>query len=84
MINDFKNEDMVTKVRRTRHQRDANLGRLVRVPRRILGLGNGPDIVCAIICWVPEDHYMVAVSSDVFECTGQTSTIVPAGVCVDV
>jgi hypothetical protein len=92
-------ESDVDRLRRTRHQRDARLGRLVRVPFHVVfpkfvrpetvepHWEPRKDIVCAIICWVPEDHYLVALPSrcDGTACgttLGRTSTV-PCGVCVD-
>ena len=88
----------VDRLRRTRHQRDAKLGRLVRVPfytvfpqfkagAEAYNLER-EDVVCAVICWVPEDHYLLALPSsiDTTACgtnLGRTVTV-PAGVCVHV
>ena len=51
--------------RMAEHQRDAQCGRLVRVPvsqldpewRRM----RPGEYVCTVICWVDGDHYLVAV-----------------------
>lgn len=58
--------DYVDEIRLLRHQRDGVLGRQVRVPCQVLELDPevaGPEIVCTVICWVPEDHYVVALPS---------------------
>ena len=97
--NDFLDHiNDVDKQRRIRHQRDAKLGRLVRVPfytifptfkKNHTGLPTEKreDVVCTVICWVPEDHYLVALPSRIplTACgtnLGRTATV-PCGVCVD-
>lgn len=86
----------IEELRKVRHQRDAKVGRLVRIPfhtafpqfkRPELVDPNWephPELVGAILCWVPKDHYVVALSSDsIMRGDGSKFITVAAGVCVD-
>jgi len=80
-LDDLSEIDML---RRTRHQRDGKLGRLVRIRAVNLGHSVRPteeEIICTVICWVPEDHYLVALPSR-YE-NGPGTAIVSCGACVD-